>query len=103
MKKLALGISLALAGALSFAEPMTDALIAANLEKFLNGNGTFVKISEDVEWYYIPKTIIKSYRIHDGKLTFYAERESVSIGADEVVKANDVSIDANGNFVFKKK
>ena len=103
MKKRVLLLVLSLAGMAAFSEAMTNASLAASVEKFLNGNGKYLKVSVDDGFTYIPKSELESYSISHSKLMITVNKESGTIGVGADIEANDVSVDANGNLVFQKK
>ena len=126
-KSIIFGAFLALCAFSAFAEPITKESIKSNVEKFLNGKGSYISSSFTVEnndiVLYIPREKVKNLELREPKgvgllfinadVQFYDQRISAigfgNIQKDEwdshslAVKANDISVDANGNLIIKKQ
>ena len=126
-KSIIFGAFLALCAFSAFAEPITKESIKSNVEKFLNGKGSYISTSFTVEnndiVLYIPREKIKNLELREPKgvsllfinadVQFYDQKISAigfgNIQKDEsdihsvAFKANDISIDSNDNLIIKKK
>ena len=108
MKKIILCAAMLVAGTALFAEKMTRSSVSACIEKFLNGNGKYVKIisQDDGTAYLFRDYIWSAAAAENGNIMFYtADRDEVSFGpsGSTELTVNDISLDANNNIVLTNK